>query len=91
MQYLLTKEELDALVPKEDKKQRDKALEIARKRILELSGRECAHDNHSLRCDGCPCLQTDQESKDYQFSVGSSHDLYQLHKLICSLPRNFSK
>lgn len=91
MQYILSKEELENLVPKQDKVDRDKALEIARKRILKAANRPCVYDNRSVRCDGCPCLETQEERKEYELKIGDSHDLYQLHRLICTLPKNFSK
>lgn len=95
MQYILTKEELDNLVPKQDNTDRDKALEIARKRILSLSGFQCIHEDSghgfSRRCDGCPCLMRDDEAKQYENKIGSRSDLYQLHLKICPLTKSFSK
>lgn len=91
MQYLLSKEELDNLVPKSDKEKREKALELARKRILKLSEFNCSYDNRGCYCDNCPCLASDEEAKEYEFKVGSRHDLYDLHSLICNLPKHYSK
>ena len=59
MQYLMTKDELDAMVPKSALAERDTALAEARTKILVLSGFSCVHDedgpNSYGYCDECPC------------------------------------
>lgn len=49
MQYLLTREELDNLVPKEEVQRRDIALEESGRLILELSNFKCIHKKVELK------------------------------------------
>lgn len=62
MQYLLTQDEMNALVPKDEVAQRDLALAAAREKILDLAGFHCIHKpspnpNRGGYCDDCPCSQ----------------------------------
>jgi hypothetical protein len=59
MQYLLTKDELDAMAPKYDLVMRDLALDDLRAKVLALADRACIHDVVDGRrrggyCDSCP-------------------------------------
>jgi hypothetical protein len=90
MKYILTKEELDDLVPKKDKEKQRKALEHARKKILRISEFTCIYDG-GYKCDGCPTITLKKEREDYENKIGNSHDLYELDELICTKTKNFSK
>jgi hypothetical protein len=59
MHYLLTREELDALVSAEKLKEAKAALEIARKAILQAAGHTCIHEPGARYgyCDTCPVSQ----------------------------------
>ncbi len=82
MQYILTQEELDALVPRVDLVERDAYLEVARLLVLKHSKTTCIHDRprHHGRaggyCDDCPLSDV--------LLRGSTNRL-------CTLPKNYSK
>lgn len=88
MQYILTKEELDKLTPKEDVEKRDITLALVRQRVLFLANFVCIHErkrngNVSEYCDGCPCGFIDP--------VDGVRLSYEQSKLLCSRPRSHSK
>jgi len=59
MQYLLTQEERDSLVGKEEVVLRDHALAAAREKLLQLADFDCIHKPGGRNIDGycsdCPC------------------------------------
>jgi hypothetical protein len=83
MQYLLTQQEYDKLVPKAELDNAEAALELARVEMLRLAKFTCIHNNgQSSRnrgyCDACP--------------AGDLSNLpYMSSKLICTLSRNYSQ
>ncbi len=84
MQYLLRKEELDALRPQEDVELRDKALEAAKNEILKQAGYVCIYKDedehaHYRVCDDCPCS-----------SIGDGKE-YKLFELICTDRKEYSQ
>lgn len=91
MEYILSREELDNLVPKKEKTDRDDALELAKKRILEVSQFRCIHDSRTGYCDSCPCLMKDEEAREYESTTGHRGKLYEKYTLICGLRKSFSK
>lgn len=91
MQYLLSKDELDNLVPKKEVEDRVEALELARKRILEVSQFRCMYDVRTGYCDSCPCLMKDEEAREYESTTGHRGKLYEKYTLICGLRKSFSK
>ena len=59
MQYLITEDERQALVHKDEVTKRDHALAAARAKLLLLAEFDCIHDkggrNARGYCSGCPC------------------------------------
>lgn len=92
MQYLLTKEELDALTPKTEVAIRDEVLAVARVELLKALDYGCWHDvkretflGHSMGyCDDCPIGSHDG-------AFGLKSPVYHKSKLLCTLSRNYSK
>ena len=87
MQYVLTQDEKDKLVPLVDLEACNVALEEARKEILKAHMRTCIHDAPSedydfADCGDCPCspIGTHEDGKDYK-----------TWDLICSLPKQYSQ
>ncbi len=60
MQYLLTKEEYENLVPKERYNTEKDKVEKLNKQVLELSGRSCVQETQGDfgYCDFCPITLT---------------------------------
>jgi hypothetical protein len=83
MQYILTQEERNNLVPMADLDKAKVALNEARKELLKANDFTCWHDPQSNSdynyCDNCPCSSI-QEGKDYK-----------TWGLVCSLSKNYSK
>lgn len=81
MQFLLTKDELDALVPKEQVQVRDEVLAVAAKAVMRAGGRACWHDTQSRGyCDDCPLVALMHEAH-------MSREL----RVICDKQKAFSK
>lgn len=90
MQYILTREELDNLVPRSELVEANKALTAARDSILMHSGFRCIHDRNPLMpaertyrndyCDHCPISEIPNDATGFSVS-----------RTICTLPRNYSK
>jgi hypothetical protein len=81
MQYILTQEEKDNLVPKSEVEKRDEALELARRIIVNLAGIQCGG-----YCNFCPVssIQLDPKSKDL---VPSD----ELSELMCRQYKRYGK
>ncbi len=83
MQYLMTQEERDALVPKHEITLRDHALAAAREKLLLLAGFDCIHDdagrNSGGYCDDCPCSP-----------IGGGND-YKTWSAVCWLSKDYSQ
>ena len=84
MQYLLTSEELQKLVPKADLDFKNSVLEIARKIIMQESRSNCIHDEkpkyeRSADCGSCPCSSL-REGEDHK-----------VMRHICTLEQRYSK
>lgn len=78
MQYLLTKEEMDKVVPLQKLNDATDALLLARMLILDGHKQKCVHEKGGPSyCDDCAMAGLDEE-----------HDR---KKLICTLQRQFSK
>ena len=60
MQYLLTKEEYEKLVPKEKYEAEKDKVKMLNKQVLELSGRSCVQvvSRDFGYCDFCPIIRT---------------------------------
>lgn len=86
MEYLLTKQEFENLVPKEEIERRDRALNTAREKLLEIARFDCVHDrdgkNHLGYCDMCPCSGIDDD-------WAGNWDKEWV--LVCGLPKSYSK
>lgn len=56
MQYILTLEEYDNLVPKSELNKAKEKIDILNQKVLELSGFSCIYENKSIfsYCDLCP-------------------------------------
>lgn len=56
MQYILTLEEYDNLVPKSELNKAREKIDILNDKVLELSGFSCIYENKSVfsYCDKCP-------------------------------------
>lgn len=56
MQYILTLEEYDNLVPKSELNKAKEKIDILNEKVLELSGFSCIYENKSVfsYCDNCP-------------------------------------
>jgi len=83
MQYILTQEERNNLVPLVSLENAKAALEEARKAILEATNFTCWHSPESNSewdmCDDCPCS-----------SIGEGKD-YKTWELVCGLSKNYSQ
>lgn len=83
MQYILTQEERNNLVPLANLDNAKAALEEARKQILKSANFTCWHDPESNSdydmCDDCPCS-----------SIGDGKD-YKTWELVCGLSKNYSQ
>jgi len=83
MQYVLSKDEFDALVAKDEIRIRDQALAAAREKILALAGFDCIYTpgkpNYDGYCDDCPCSP-----------IASGND-YSTWQLVCWLRKDYSK
>ena len=83
MKYLLTQEELDALVPKADLEESAKAIEL----MWDIMGKQGMLDcvgsdglRHGTYCDECPLS-----------GLSKDHDLYKSYWLACTKPHGYSK
>jgi transposase-like protein len=78
MQFILTKDEYEALAPVIELEKKAEALEVAREIIVKLSGVKCGHEY----CDKCPL--------DYLRPThhGITRDI---SHLICTKGRNYGK
>ena len=67
MQYILTKEELTSLVPKEKYYAEVDKVERLNKKVLELSKFICIKEEPRLcvYCDNCPIVETCTEIKQF--------------------------
>ena len=85
MQYVLTEKEIQNLVPKVALQNRIDALEVAREKILELTGFVCIHIEPSIDpvglCDDCPCSSIHDDNDD---------DL-ESWEMICPLKKEYSQ
>ena len=87
MQYVLTQAEYDALTPVSRLQERNEALELARKLILENSDHVCHHDMTEKQweeCHGYPAMCS-------EYPIGKIDDNYKLGQKICGLSREYSK
>ena len=80
MQYILTKEEYEALTPKTNVEERDKALNEARMIILRLSEMPCGESY----CDYCPISYLGGKDDEYRPS-------HEITNLICTLNKRYGK
>ena len=82
MQYLLTKEEIGALVPKDELVLADKAIAAARERLLKLADFDCIHNDsgrkHRGYCKGSPSDSLKEED-------------YDTWERVCWLSKNYGK
>lgn len=83
MEYVLTQEEMDNLIPKWKLDEREEALLWAKKAILRTANFECIHENTYSYCDECPIsnvgdAQTDKAS-------------YEISRHVCGESRKYSK
>jgi hypothetical protein len=83
MQYLLTQEEMDRLVPKVDLVKATDAIGAMRRMIVPVG--KCVHDQLGpAYCDDCPLSST-----------GGLNDkrkpTYEMSKQMCNLHRRYSK
>jgi hypothetical protein len=101
MQFILTREELDALVPRTELQAAQEALIVARKAILKAAGYTCIHDRipdeHGRRyggyCDSCPVSRIGMPA---WVQVGPQErrptpEEQQADRLICRLGRSYGK
>lgn len=79
MQYLLTQQEYDKLVPKAELDSARKALALAREAILRSAKFTCIHEGKRGYCDFCPIGDL------------AGKIAYNDSKLICTLHREYSK
>ena len=84
MQYLLTQDELDNLVPQAELAFKTTALEVARKIIMKEAKENCIHDKTPewvgyADCGKCPCSSL-REGEDHK-----------VMKQICTLEQRYSK
>ena len=83
MQYLLTQDEMDELVPKWKLDEREEALAWAKKAILGLANFRCIHEGGFAYCDECP-LSNIGDVKADKLS-------YEISRHVCGAPRKYSK
>lgn len=92
---------------KETVTERDSALVVAREMLLVAAGEFCIHDpkNNSLYryCDGCPCSTLEIPERiapltslshklpGYSIELGDPDERRRISRLICPLPRKYSK
>jgi len=82
MQYLLTQDELEALVPAKSLEERNDALEAARKLIVKLANIPCG----KTYCSECPISSIGFYDHDDPDAIS-----WESSKLICSEYRKYSK
>ena len=84
MQYLLTEFEFNNLVSKDVLYLREISLNIARVKLLTLTGTTCIHASTSQMeyCDYCPCVITNAEKE--------QHGIFSSTVDICRLEKNWS-
>lgn len=82
MQYILTQEEYDNMLPKILVAKRDEALEVARKIIVKLSGIACG----TAYCDDCPIANPER-----YMPKGREESSRDVSLAICHLYRKYSK
>lgn len=82
MQFILTQQELDDLVPKAKLTTQSRLIEEARITILKLAKFDCIHNetgsNRGGYCDDCPCSPL-------------NHKDYQLWSAVCTLSKDYSQ
>jgi hypothetical protein len=88
MQYILTQQELDNLVPVAKLHDYEHATELAKRQILKLANFTCIHDGkpfvtrmHAGYCDDCPCAS----------KHGDDQQTHKSYSLLCKASKNFSK
>lgn len=83
MQYLLTEEEYNNLVPKAEVERRDLALKKLHELFFKHSTFKCIHDTQDRRmygyCDYCPLAPMHPELP------------YEVSKLLCDKSKEYSK
>ncbi len=92
MKYLLDEDEFKALTAKAEVASRDETLKIARQMILDASGYKCWRDqrtSHDGYCDFCPISKISDCPSGTPDRERQSK--YQYSKLLCTLPRDYSK
>ena len=82
MQYILTKEEFDDLLPMRQVLERNAALEDARKIIVKLAGVRCGE----TYCDNCPISSIGYYEHGDADAISDNSS-----RLICSEYRDYSK
>lgn len=82
MQYILTQEEMDNLVPKKQVEDRDKALSMLRDMVLKGVSVKCWRDepHHYGYCDKCPLAP-----------LYNPASLREVTMLLCDRPKEYSK
>lgn len=65
MQYLLTKEEYENLVPKNKYEDVLEKLELLNQQVLHFTKNQCWHNDACYRCDFCPVLKTCTKEKKF--------------------------
>lgn len=79
MQYILNSKEFDALTEVTRLQNRNQALEVARKIILELSGFPCG----KKYCSECPIVK--------KGDIKSEHSDDRIYSYICTKPKSWPK
>ena len=83
MQYILTKEEMNELCPKEQRDELREALDEAREALLKATGYVCVYDREGAYvgyCDGCPCDDISRNKGELKYA-----------KIICNKSRAYGK
>lgn len=81
MQYILTEEEHEKLVPKKQLQESKEALEVARRIIVRHGTMQCGEDY----CDYCPISDIGEDL------ITEGRPNHEVSRLICTLPRRYGK
>ena len=93
MQYILTEEEYDALVPKKEYEDLKRAHEILWKHYCAVAGTMCkGEDMRDVRCDSCSIASLRlSEMTDLQRIAGVKPIPYDVARLVCPRGQEYSK